>query len=86
MRKFLLNLLDGMSHIRLFPDSRPIDEILKDYDNEIEMKFMLIGFVLILSGILGGFFLIMKDHDVAGSVVSIVTLLVWTYAQFRKRK
>lgn len=85
--RFISRLLDGIGRCNMMPDNRSCEEILKDYHGDTTvMLFMIIGFALITTGLLSGFFLIMSGYVYAGTVVSMTTLAVWFYAQIRKIK
>jgi hypothetical protein len=86
MKKFMINLLDGMGHIKLFPDERSVDDILKDYHSQTEMKFMLLGFILIMVGIIAGTITIINDHEAIGLFLALSSIFIWSYAVIRKRK
>jgi len=75
-----------MGHINMFPDPRNIDDILKDQPEPTVIKYMAIGFVLILSSILGGFFLIINNHEIFGTTLALTAIAIWCYALIRKIK
>lgn len=87
IKRFILNLLQGIGHIRMFPDNRSVDEILQEYhgNNNSEMLYMLLGFVLIVAGIsVGTCMILMSEHDVAGTILVVSACGVWIYGQIRR--